>query len=85
MQFSHTQNSTSEILQKSTFFCDLNDTIPNPWLPCVDKNLKNSFLPDDPMKLCQNGHVKKMPVIIGQTEDEGKFNEITNRHRLGFP
>ena len=65
--------STSEILQKSYFLGDLTNEIPNPWLPCVDKTMEKSFLPDDPLKLCQNGHLKKMPVIIGHTEDEGKL------------
>ena len=58
-----------EILEKANFMGDLNDDIPNPWVPCVDKNIKDCFLPDHPMKL----DLKKMPIIIGSIQDEGKL------------
>ena len=64
--------SESEIMAKANFMGDLNDEVPNPWVPCVDKDLKDCFLPDQPMKMCLQGCLKKMPLIVGYTQDEGK-------------
>ena len=37
------------------------------------KDLKDCFLPDQPMKMCLQGSLKKMPLIVGSTQDEGKL------------
>jgi carboxylesterase type B len=56
---------------------------PNPWVPVIDKGfLKDSFMPEDPIKSLKNGSFSKMPVMIGHTKDEGTIIEVVHTYSV---
>ena len=66
--------SASDILDKSTFLKDWDAIHPNPWVPCQDHlYLKEPFIKAHPMKLLQNGSLNRMPILIGHTIGDGKY------------
>jgi len=46
--------------------------LPNPWLPIIDQRFsKEPFLETNPLEIIKNGKYNKMPIMIGQTRNEG--------------
>ena len=65
------QLSSSDILKNSMMFKDWSNTDPMPWVPYVDSQLEEPFLPMSFREAVEAGRVAKVPVIMGVCRDEG--------------
>jgi len=63
--------SSREILKNSMMFKDWSNTDPMPWVPYVDSQLDEPFLPMGFQEAVEAGRVAKVPVIMGVCRDEG--------------
>ena len=61
----------SKIMSNALMFMDWDFANPLPWIPTIDSDVEEPFLPIEFQKAVKAGKVARVPVIIGCCSDEG--------------
>ena len=61
----------SKIMSNALMFMDWDFANPLPWIPTIDPDVEEPFLPIEFQKAVKAGKVARVPVIIGCCSDEG--------------